>query len=254
MIAKTTTKRRVLLLWSGGLDSTALMLRYLQAGWAVDALPVVFKNSYAKNEREQTARDGMFKEYFSKYDVTVLSSPEVSFPEIGNIPFTQLTVWVNAAIMSLRIGHHDEVAISYVMNDDAISFLADIQALWKAHKPFFAYAGVLPPLKFPLSKARKQDLYSEMPPTIFQHVTWCESAFGADFCGLCGPCRRAIALGHQHALIAAIEANPELSKSRIDKQGDEHTDTTGCIDESLTESNEQPRIDVDERLPAHAST
>lgn len=244
MIAKTITKRRVLLLWSGGLDSTALMCRYLRAGWAVDALPVVFKNSFAKNEREQSARDAMHREYFSNYDVTVLSAPEISVPVIGSIPFAQLTVWVNAAIMSLRIGHHDEVAISYVMNDDAISFLGDIQSLWKAHNPFFAHAGKLPPLKFPLSKEQKFNLFNELPPVLIPHLTWCESAFDMDFCGCCTPCKRSIATGYQSSVIAAIEADPVITKRRMNGADVAHTGTIGIKDDVLTESTTQPGLDV----------
>lgn len=85
-------------------------------------------------------------------------------------------------------GGFDVAALSYVMNDDAVSYLDDISSMYAAMKCIMHSP---PELEFPLSKTKKQEILFDMPERLVMEVTFCEN-FGSDGdnCGECTPCRR----------------------------------------------------------------
>ena len=210
MIKKHSIQKRALVLWSGGLDSTALICRYLDQGWAVDALPIDFKNTFEKLKRERLARTAMYESYFNEKAVTLLEAVSIDIPLLGSSIFSQAPIWINSALMSVMPSRHDEVAMAYVMGDDAISYLDDFRRIWRANAFLFKRGQeTLPPLKFPLSKSSKNDLIHAMPYNLVRHLTWCENHLTADFCGTCVPCKKAKFLQIEEVVRRAIsEAVP----------------------------------------------
>lgn len=187
--------KSVLLSWSGGVDSTALIIQYLNKGYKVDALPVIMKNNVNKNIREKRARTALMKNYFKNYSVNLMISLTVAeFGSFGYLTLKQMPLWILGLVCALD-SSHDEVAIGIVMNDDAVSCMEEIKAL------YYGYQGLvnipLPPLVFPLIKFKKEVLYENIPVSIRKHLTWCENSEKEDMCGVCIPCKRMISLGLQ---------------------------------------------------------
>ena len=181
-------KEKVLVAWSGGVDSTYLIDQYLSQGYEVHALPIKILNNTHQVAREMKARDTMIKRYFNKYNFMCLQSIEISFDQIGDcLIYQQTPFWLMGLIISAK-QDYKEVAIGYVMNDDAISHLEEIKQIWNS------YAGIapsLPPLVFPLTKTKKEHAYERLPQELKSLVTWCANETNdKDKCGKCIPCSR----------------------------------------------------------------
>lgn len=207
--------KRVLVAWSGGLDSTYLIQHYLDKGYGVDAVACVLKNARpSQMKRELAARKKMLKGYFRGKDVNLVGTSHIEFDGycFASMGLSQPPIWLLNLIVYIR-PEHTEVAMGYVMNDDAVSFLDVISGIWNS------YAGIiqipLPPMVFPLIKYKKTRVYGEIHYELRQQVTWCESPEKADRCGYCPSCRKMIDLGLQLLPIVEKEntmENPTLSE------------------------------------------
>lgn len=210
-----TVERRILAAWSGGLDSTCMVHQYLEAGCHVDVVYGHFKNNEFKSEREKAARSVMLDTFFTnRYPGKIyqLNTVEISISNgCGHAVFSQVPPWLFTLASSVNPSH-TEVALGYVMNDDAISYLDEIRALWNAYRGLFDFD--LPPLVFPLAKTKKEKLYRHLPDGLKNHITWCENGFIEDKCGHCIPCQRMISLGLQpHGELKSLLGGDDLVKA-----------------------------------------
>lgn len=193
--------KKVLIAWSGGLDSTFLIQYYLNLGYVVDVVNCNLRNGGPEQmKREQVAMKKMMKGYFRDKPVTLIGTSHVALDGycFSALNLSQVPVWIFNLISYLRTDH-TEVAIGYVMNDDAVSFLDIITGIWNS------YAGIvgapLPPIMFPLTKYKKWRIWDELHSELRKHVTWCESPEKTVRCGFCPSCKRMIDMGLQLPLI-----------------------------------------------------
>ena len=210
-----TVERRILAAWSGGLDSTGMVHRYLEAGCNVDVVYGHFKNNEHKSARELSARGIMLERFFKEHyhgKIRHLNTVEFSINSgCGNAAFTQIPPWLFTLISSVNPSH-TEVALGYIMNDDAISYLDEIRTVWNAYQGLFEFE--LPPLVFPLMKIKKEQIYRDLPPWLRDRVTWCENVRKDDKCGYCLPCQRMISLGLQpHGESKSLLGGDDLVKA-----------------------------------------
>jgi 7-cyano-7-deazaguanine synthase in queuosine biosynthesis len=184
---------RIFCLWSGGLDSTYLIQHLLDKGHSVSAAHVKIKNNTEQMKREQQARTkiaeifndrykGKFDYYGEAYqfDITLINQ---------KVPLKQAFVWLMAY---LSLPNHsyssiEQMAIGYVMNDDAISYLDELKACWAS---FNILADDKVELVFPIMKKKKQDCWNELSYEIRELCTWCEGSQEKDHCGECHSCKR----------------------------------------------------------------
>ena len=185
---------RILALWSGGLDST-YMLQYLsEQGHEVYAGYVAYRNNREKTTRELEAIDKIREtEFFHRYRIKYLGTiydVKVDKPA-RNMQLNQPLMWLSA--LAYAIGNDTEaVAIGYVMNDDAISFIDDFKNIYESFKPLVFN---LPPLMFPLTKLPKEVFWKRMDDEVKSLITWCENTGDKNDCGQCQPCIRMKHLG-----------------------------------------------------------
>lgn len=176
--------------WSGGLDSTCLVNMLLLQGHEVEALYINI-NDVGQDRRQLKAVKQMRDVYFNKFNFT-LSIDTV--PGVGLLSATAKSTLVlgqvPAHIFNIikYIGDHDFVAIAYVMNDDAVSYLKEIEKIYKSYQGIFEKR--LPQLHFPLIKHNKRMVFNALPVELREHVTWCENQFESDNCGKCKSCKR----------------------------------------------------------------
>lgn len=204
---------RITALWSGGLDSTAMLMYLSSQGHEVSAAYVDFMNNGYKTKRERAAIEGLIADGFlDEYKIRWLGTVyKVQMEDpLGNFTLCQPPVWINA-LSSIAKGTTQALAIGYVLGDDVVSFLDDIRKLYKATHPFLDHT---PKLLFPMTKFPKQKLWREMPRAVQKRVTWCEGAQENDFCGICAPCRKAKFLGIHHPNDELVlDHNLEVRKS-----------------------------------------
>ena len=172
--------------WSGGLDSTALILRLVNEGHRVEALYTNLNNS-AQDARQLKAVQRMHKLYFHKHHVDLNIVEGCSAGVAGGNPILLQQIVYHMFNIIRFVSYHEYVAMGFVMNDDAISFLDDIKTIYNSYNVISNKP--LPELVFPLVKVKKHMLYSELPDQLRKYITWCEND-GKDKCGVCPSCKR----------------------------------------------------------------
>lgn len=208
-----TDQKRYFVAWSGGLDSTAMMLRLLKAGHHVVSCYVEVENNEAKTKRERFAIDRMRPWFLNTF-------PEqyTDFGEIGKIKLARgagenMSMAYSFLLTPFLCGSHNDgeiIALGYVMGDDAISYLPEIEALYKAFNPFSSHQIQV---EFPLKQAHKKELAHELAREgLLNAVTWCESWKEDDNCGRCVPCK----ISALHNIRPVPEMDEDLCCETID--------------------------------------
>lgn len=192
------TGETVYVLWSGGLDSTYLIYKLLSESEktrVIAGYSEILNNEHkTKAERRATSKLAklftrefgdrfQFREHTAKMQITW---------ENPNISLVQIPMWIFSAAMTCP-ADADKVAVGYVMNDCAISYLKEIQDAFAGFSPLFDEP--LPPIVFPLMKESKERFVDKLPLSYKENVWWCENPVikGRSIrqCGYnCAPCKR----------------------------------------------------------------
>ena len=185
-------QKRVLCLWSGGVDSTYMVDHYLSKGYVVDTLYVNFSNNQEKTKREKKAQDLIYDVLRSSYSTTestgCLSRKNYSEVTVSARNMNLLLLQGMICSLAEHVSGHDIVAVGYVMNDDAVSFIPEIKKLWKSLLPFMHNKAKL---EFPIVKLNKYHIWHSLRDDLKPLVTWCESGDALNEpCGKCTPCKR----------------------------------------------------------------
>lgn len=187
--------KNIFVLWSGGLDSTYLIHKLLKEGHKVTAGYIQLLNNEVQSKRELRAIENL-EEYFTEhYRNNFVSNRIISSIELklvsNNLQLTQAFVW--PFVLASVHKEIDEVAMGYVLNDCAVSFLDDIRNVYKS------FAGLLHkeiPVTFPIIKMNKDVMWKELPRQLQVFISWCESDREGVFkCGHCLSCKRMIDVG-----------------------------------------------------------
>jgi len=177
-------KKSVAVLFSGGLDSTYLVWKNLSEGNTVFPVYIEITNNQVKSVLEKN-RIGLLRREFLKEFKTPIGDWEEPLANINYLlsvgvdanesalRLRQLPVWmVGLSFMqSMKV---DEIQIGYVSNDDAISYLDEIQAIYKSYEKITETTMI--PLTFPLIKKHKWEMASELPNQYLKLVISCEGA------------------------------------------------------------------------------
>lgn len=183
--------KTVLCSWTGGLDSTAMVLQYLGEGNTVIPVYTEMKNNPNKTNRELAALEELRPLMPHNCLLGYTRKMSIEIPGGGNSAKLPQSFAMLSALAYSVYEDVDEVAIGYVMNDDAISFLPEIQAVWES---MLSLMWKPPPLLFPMKQKTKTELWFSLTPEMRRAVTWCEDEFHfhatTKYCGKCVPCRK----------------------------------------------------------------
>lgn len=180
-------------LWSGGLDSTYMIQHLLDSNPnnVVWAYYVEIENNRDKVETEKNAIKTMTpilkQKYSNRFEYCGLAC-KFSIETKGNLlAFYQMPLWISAVVCSTS-DKVKEIAIGYIMNDDAISYLDDFRYIVRS---FDAISKTpYPKIIFPLSKINKEMINSKLDRELKRHVVWCEMPENSKPCGRCHSCER----------------------------------------------------------------
>ena len=153
----------ILCLWSGGLDSTYMIQKLLDENPknVVWASYIELKNNATKTKMELEAMNKLSKALRLKYNKSVdrfynwgtQCSIDISVGGLLNLH--QLPIWIST-IPQIVTRQINQVAVGYVMNDDAISYLGDFRSIYNS---FNTISNVkLPEIIFPLTKVKKEEI------------------------------------------------------------------------------------------------
>lgn len=168
-------------LWSGGSDSTSLVYNLLKRGITVNTYYIELRNNPDKTKRELEARSKILPMFEKIGNITdhgivasLLVSPGTSF-------LCQGMAWALLGVLS----PDDDIALGYVMGDDAISFISEFKSIQKSYNKLRESPQKL---HYPLIKNTKKHWYDLLPLDIKKLITWCEYK-NDDNCS-CKPCTR----------------------------------------------------------------
>ena len=180
-----------LVAWSGGLDSTGLIYDLLSKGHYVSTVYVKIKNNKQQSKKELKAISKM-RSYFSQYSFEFRGYQEIQISAIAKpgLHLNQVPILLLGLLYSLNSEFDSKVALGYIMNDDAISYLPEIKRVWKSYSHLLSQS--TPPLEFPLIKTKKSEIYQQLPTSLKESITWCESEDQklSEPCGKCPSCIR----------------------------------------------------------------
>lgn len=183
----------VFVLWSGGVDSTYLVIRLLDQGYQVDTGYVEIESNIKKTQMEQAAIARMTLQIGKKFSQfhhhgTIFAARNATTGR--RLKYKQLPYFLHALMVAPSSTFR---ALGYVRGDSAIKNLEKIRDVYNGYQNICWEP--LPPLIFPLKNTSKEQIGDHMTrihPEIFENCVWCEKPAGDDFapCGLCTPCVR----------------------------------------------------------------
>lgn len=198
-------RKKIGVLFSGGLDSTYLVWDNLERGNEVFSFYFEIKNNVDKSILEKNRISLLHKKFHEEFTDLIHPPKYIMTLEVTdvntNLHLLQVPIWVLGLLFS-QIKGLDEIQIGYVMNDDAISYMDDIKRVYNSYKPL---SDSLIPIKFPLKKYKKEMIVNELPEKYRDLTITCEepkikgdhdaNILEYDACGRCPACKRQINSG-----------------------------------------------------------
>lgn len=178
--------KNIVILFTGGLDSTYLLYKNLKEGNHVYLVYTKIENNTNKTKSELHVIDEIIVEMnrlFSPCNITIKYNSVDIYSNSGGIRFKQLPAHLLSMIYSID-DLQSEIQLGYCMNDDMISYIEDFKLLYESYMPFCAKG--MPELTFPLMKIAKWQMLDELPQSLKDLVFSCEEP--QDLCKPCGSC------------------------------------------------------------------
>ena len=175
-------------MWSGGLDSTALIWDYLTRGYEVRAGYVAFRNNTWQTACELQSIDRMlpFLEKHRFKFTGVIGWFKWNYAE--NIGLRRAHCIVLASFLAMLNEPFDEMAIAVVRDDRvAKADISAIQSVFKSMRPLMENDNKL---AFPLLRASKRQLFDSLPLELAQRIWTCNNPKKRRRHQPCGRCDR----------------------------------------------------------------
>lgn len=188
--------KSVFILWSGGLDSTYLIPYYSNLGYDVYTGYVNILNNPMQMQREEYSRqklEAILKQRYKFRHLGEIWKANITKFDQSHVSVSQVPLFLTSLLYNTS--YYNKVAIGYVMNDDAISFIEDIKRIWYSYKNLTHYPERFPEIEFPLIKMKKLQIYNSLPEEIRKYCTYCENPIDDEIkgfinCEECPSCKR----------------------------------------------------------------
>ena len=211
-----------LLLWSGGFDSTAILLDWLENKIEFDTVYINLENNYYKSLAEKDARLRILKKLETKYskesfgkDYEIKINPVYSENKGG---FWQPYLWINSLVTHIKEDKYSEIAFGYIKKDMFWHIKSEALKMFKySWIVFHCNYKNIPELIYPYEWYYKEDIFlnsKEFNKEILKMTITCENpiifdqlSFDLELndikhndkimfkeCGECDTCKRKIEL------------------------------------------------------------
>jgi len=218
--------KRPLVLWSGGFDSTVLVIDKLYDG-DIDIMYVNLENNERAQRYEKLAirklkillNDANLKgKIINEYDFgyrTITVTKQV---------YAQPALWLQAATFCVDPERHNEVNIAYVKADDAWHYKHEIKEVYKSLLALTCQDDEVVPLKFPFEWNTKASLVDHIEDFMYYKqvmnlIHYCEVG-NKEPCGECGSCKRHVLEIeiHEPGKMLAIDMSDYFAEDEKEKE------------------------------------
>lgn len=204
-------RKRILIPWSGGMDSTLLVYEAVKAGHKVATVHLnggqpekAFKAERGALQKLRTivherAVKAAHPDADPMHPVEISSRLEIN-AGATQMPTKQMPVWFMHCMSMIGANsdkaNFDEVQLGYVLNDDAAASTPFLAEAWTAlAKAIYGFDFEVPKLTFPLIRMRKLEVMKHLAQAHLLEHTWhCELpqlySDGWRHCGKCISCER----------------------------------------------------------------
>jgi len=215
MTTEETVEKRPLVLWSGGFDSTALVISLLHDG-DIDVLYVSLDNNSAPQKYEKKAIKKLKRIIVNaKLKGSIINEHAFGYGyiDVRDNMYSQPALWVHAAAFVADSEIHSTVEIAYIKHDDAWHFKTEIQDAYAALTKLICF-GITVPLSFPFEWRTKASLLEDLQDVsqcdkILKAVRYCEGREAAP-CGECASCKRHISELHTAPRLISVDMTNEV--------------------------------------------
>ena len=193
-----------LLVWSGGLDSTSILLDHAEKRIPIDTIYISLENNEVKSKREIEARSKIKEilktEFFYNFEDHEIKINALRFDGNSSLSIlSQAPIWILSLLGFGKTREYDEILFGYVRGDDFWHYKHNFI---KAFKYLWLCDSKIPELKYPLEWNFKDTLLpvyktNHVFEKIFDLITTCESNGDEDNCGNCDPCKKLFKLREQ---------------------------------------------------------
>lgn len=194
-----------LVLFSGGLDSTAMLWKYLQTT-PVDVLYADGGQHPLKIKKELECRkrtiDYLNRVMPYKVQTDLRTDNNLSFAAGPGNKYSQPMAWMVAALSVLDPTRHKSLSVGYVGDDGGfLRYIPNLYSVWE-NMQILSKVGDAVPLIFPVVDNRKVDLLGAIPTELLDSIWVCEMPKTDDnsvvrACKSCTPCKLGAAVLHQ---------------------------------------------------------
>ena len=189
------------ILWSGGLDSTYMIHKFLEEGYKVESHYVEIVPNKHKTIRELKAIEKLLPHFESYSNFNYKGSTKVEIPATFIAEYAQS--WRSGTGIKTEQTNLVEkpqipvflFAATYLPSPVCLGYLENenpyIPKIIDAAKMLSEFRNFERPLivEFPILKTPKIEIYKKLPMKILQHVTFCQHP-RMDLCGECAPCQK----------------------------------------------------------------
>lgn len=200
--AREIAAKRVLIMFSGGVDSTNMLLREMEAGMVIDLVYVTGVADPIKHEAELHRRamiidvmrnDPELKGHIHSDTIVDMSGYRTN----ESMKFQQLLPWFSALMMVTDPAVHTHAAMGYISGDSICYNLPSVGYAWEQLLSAVYGNDAKVVLSYPLIYRTKPALLRELPKAYRELVWVCESPEGHDisipnhkqFCWTCAACK-----------------------------------------------------------------
>lgn len=189
-----------LVLFTGGLDSTYLLYDRLTNHTDVDIFYCNWDSLYNKKHAETKAQASII-EYIKAISSFSIQNKykfdlDSKFP-FQNFQYNQPLAFITSALSIVDLNRHSCVEMGYIREDDIVHDLPHLLSAWNSLS--LLLKGEVVPLKFPLIRECKTDIYKHLPKKLRKLTFSCEipnekkigrNKFIYEPCGDCPACIR----------------------------------------------------------------
>ena len=195
--------KKILVLFSAGIDSTYLVWTNLKKGYHVTPIYIYIKNNIPKSEIEYDLAKILIKRFQKDFpnqvdDLKLGGKVYMNLSTNYAPSINQVPLWIMSILYNQDTKYHHEIHLGYTSHDvNVVPYIEDIKSIYYSYT---AISKKLLELKFPILDMTKNDIVNQLPDKYLEKTVSCEypkiEHNKLIHCLKCEPCKKNIELNN----------------------------------------------------------